>query len=151
MTLEQRFFAKVRRGQAWECWMWTASNTGFGYGQMWIPAEQRLRLAHRISYEWFIGPIPEGLDIDHLCRVRSCVNPFHLEPVTRAVNLLRGVQARPPKPACKWGHAYTPENTLYQKRNTPSGRQRVCRTCSTEAARRKRREARERRQQEIAA
>jgi hypothetical protein len=82
---------------------------------------------HRVSYESFRGAVPAGLDLDHLCRVRHCVNPWHLEPVTRRVNLLRG--ANPISIAhlagtCTRGHAMTPDNT-YQ---APGG-QRKCRAC----------------------
>ncbi len=72
------------------CWLWTMSLDGRGYGQMW-DREKRTRVtAHRFLYEHIVGPVPEGLDLDHLCRVRHCVNPAHLEPVTRAENVRRG-------------------------------------------------------------
>lgn len=68
-----------------DCWEWGGSIDPHGYGR------QGHRLAHRLVYERMVGPIPDGLDIDHLCRVRCCVNPKHLEPVTRQTNHLRGV------------------------------------------------------------
>lgn len=84
-----------------ECWMWTASLTSRGYGQVWIGGKNRR--AHRVIYELFNGPIPDGLDLDHLCHNaddscpggtscphRACVRPSHQEPATRAVNLQRG-------------------------------------------------------------
>jgi len=74
-----------------ECWLWLGRKNPKGYGQMTIAKHQRS--AHRVSYETFVGPIPEGLEIDHLCRVRHCVNPGHLEAVTRSVNLRRQMAA----------------------------------------------------------
>ncbi len=70
------------------CWGWAGRIDGAGYGR-WSR-----HLAHRLSYEFHVGPIPEGLVIDHLCRNRSCVNPVHLEVVTQKVNVRRGVIAR---------------------------------------------------------
>jgi hypothetical protein len=91
--------------------------------------------AHRVSYELHKGPIPEGLVIDHLCRVRHCVNPDHLRAVTHAVNILAGVgrgalHAR--KTHCVNGHEFTAENT----RLCEGGRRRRCRTCDRVSAQR---------------
>lgn len=91
-----RFMSKVINPIGVGCWLWTASKTTGGYGQFNGGA------AHRFSYEYFIGRIPEGLHIDHLCRARGCVNPQHLELVTHKENVQRGVIARlgvlhPPK------------------------------------------------------
>lgn len=82
-TLMERFWAKVERDPS-GCWLWTASLADGGYGHFgrWK--------AHRYAYETLVEPVPHGLDLDHLCRVRHCVNPSHLEPVTRAENLRRG-------------------------------------------------------------
>lgn len=74
------------------CWIWTAARNRGGYGIIGI--ELRSALAHRVSYEAFVGEIPNGLELDHLCRVRCCVNPQHLEPVTRYENVRRGWPAR---------------------------------------------------------
>lgn len=71
------------------CWEWTGSLNKGGYGQMRLN-KTRLEMAHRVVWEELAGPIPEGLDLDHLCRNRKCANPDHLEPVTRSVNLRRG-------------------------------------------------------------
>lgn len=121
-TAQERFWSKVDKGQ--ECWLWTASVTGAGYGQFYIAPT--MRGSHRISYEWLVGPIPLGLDLDHLCRIRHCVNPGHLEPVTRSENNQRGLLSalRVPKTHCPGGHPYDGGNTYV---NT-LGRS-VCREC----------------------
>lgn len=116
------------------CWLWTGYVNLAGYGRF------DGRLAHRFAYEDMIGPVPDGLDIDHLCRVRNCVNPAHLEPVTRAENLRRGIKPRRDrdpliarrnreKTHCPRGHEYTPENT-YRLPSRPSAR--YCRACHRE-------------------
>ncbi len=116
-----RFWAKVQIEE--DCWVWSGHLTD-GYGKfMW---NHRQGQAHRFAYESFVGPIPEGLTIDHLCRNRACVNPAHMEPVTLAVNGLRGVS--PPatnarKTDCKWGHPLSGENLIAR----PDGRE--CREC----------------------
>jgi hypothetical protein len=76
------------------CWLWTGSLNNKGYAQLGVAG--RVRSAHRVAYELFKGAIPDGLQIDHLCRVRQCVNPDHLEAVTQSVNIRRGVAARAP-------------------------------------------------------
>lgn len=109
------------------CWLWTACLTKNGYGRFsW---DGKVRLAHRVAYELLVGPIPEGLEIDHLCRVRHCVNPDHLEPVTRRENIHRGfgitaVHAR--KTHCPKGHEYTEDNLLLSALDRGN---RVCKTC----------------------
>lgn len=75
------------------CWIWQGALWSNGYGKPSVEIHGT-RLAHRAFYLEHVGPVPDGLDLDHLCRVRSCVNPEHLEPVTRSVNLTRGVAAR---------------------------------------------------------
>lgn len=113
------------------CWLWQGSlATGPGYGRVTTP--QGKVLAHRFVYERLVGPIPPGLTIDHLCRVRHCVNPAHLEPVTQHVNVHRSPIAvaaiNAGKTECKWGHPFSPENTYVQ----PDGR-RQCKTCMRRA------------------
>jgi hypothetical protein len=109
------------------CWIWDLMKMKNGYGQSSL-RPGGLVLAHRLSYMIFRGPIPEGLTIDHLCRVKACVNPDHLEAVTLSVNILRGdstsaKNAR--KTHCKRGHEFTPENTYVK----PGGGARACRVC----------------------
>lgn len=83
---DDRFWSKVLRGP--NCWLWVGSRNELGYGQYRIDNETRGR-AHRVAYELLVGPIPEGLTIDHLCRNTWCVNPAHMEPVTIQENLGR--------------------------------------------------------------
>lgn len=106
------------------CWLWRGVTTG-GYGYMDIRGQRFL--AHRVAYTLFVGAIPKGKQLDHLCRVRHCINPAHLEVVTSRENVLRGEgisaqNAR--KTHCKNGHPFSAENT----RNRPDGRRR-CREC----------------------
>lgn len=108
----ERFWAKFERMPG-GCWRWTDDIKPSGYGQMSV--DGRLIYAHRLAYELLVGPIPEGLTIDHLCRVRACVNPSHLEPVTIGENVLRSdsftaVNAR--KTHCLRGHAFDETNTV---------------------------------------
>jgi len=89
-TPAQRFFAKVDVPDPAGCWLWNAAvDRATGYGRF-SDKPGRMGYAHRFAYEHFVGPIPTGYDIDHLCRVRHCVNPRHLEAVTRRENLMRG-------------------------------------------------------------
>jgi len=118
------------------CWLWVGAllRSG-GYGAVrWNGGAAR---AHRVAYEELVGRIPEELELDHLCRVRCCVNPEHLEPVTHAVNLLRGVgtaiQIKRNKTHCPRGHEYNADNTY----NAPHGG-RNCRTCLREKEARRR-------------
>lgn len=131
---KQRFWAKVDkdgpipeyRPQLGPCWLWTAAVNLDGYGRFETSTgPQRI---HRLAHEWLIGPIPEGLTVDHLCRVRHCVRPDHLEAVTNRVNVLRGfgiTAAAARKTHCPQGHPYAGAN-LYV---SPKGR-RYCRLCA---------------------
>lgn len=76
------------------CWLWTGSLSADGYGVMLRRGPGRSNYAHRFAYETFVGPVPEGLELDHLCRVRACVNVEHLEAVTHVENLKRARMAR---------------------------------------------------------
>jgi hypothetical protein len=126
------------------CIVWTGGTNGVGYGSFYVgkvyPGEHGRGYAHRWSYETFVGPIPDGLHLDHLCRNRSCVNPDHLEPVTIRENLLRGVgpsAKHAKKTHCPQGHPYAGDN-LYVH---PTKGMRFCRTCGRERARLKRRDS----------
>ena len=113
------FFARVSV-QPSGCWLYAALN-GKGYGVYGG------EMAHRVTYEWFVGPIEEGLHIDHLCFVKACVNPAHLEAVTLVENNRRSnVWVRTGR--CFNGHTLTPEN-IYHYRSGARGPQRTCRTC----------------------
>lgn len=108
------------------CWLWIGSQNWGGYGVMRVAG--KTVPAHRVSYSTFVGPIPEGLDLDHLCRVRCCVNPDHLEPVTRLVNVRRGRLALPTRfvgGRCKRGHEMTNENTAKGNRCRECARDRL--------------------------
>jgi len=106
------------------CWQWTGATNKGGYGSLrW---EGRFPYAHRVVYELLVGPIPKGMQLDHLCRNRACVRPDHLEPVTCRENVLRGdgiAANNARKTHCPQGHEYTEENTYVNH-----GR-RFCRMC----------------------
>jgi hypothetical protein len=134
--LVDRFWEKVDkngpipeyRPELGPCWIWTAYKSNEGYGQ--ISGERRKPrhiYVHRFSYELLNGPILEGLTLDHLCRVRCCVNPGHLEPVTNRENILRGTapsanQSR--QTHCVNGHLFDDKNTYLIKGH------RICKLCS---------------------
>lgn len=135
--LPERFRSKLQvikeRGS---CIEWQGAISSTGYGGYWLDGRQRL--AHRVAWELAKGPIPAGLQIDHLCRNPRCVNPKHLEPVTPRENTMRSssitaINAR--KTHCIHGHPFAGDNLAIQ----PKGG-RKCRTC----ARRIQREKRER-------
>lgn len=108
------------------CWFWTGPQMPNGYGKHRVRPGAPERATHRIMYEHTIGPVPKGMQLDHLCRNRICCNPAHLEPVTGGINTLRQDHAQRRKTHCPQGHDYTPDNTI--RRN---GR-RFCRACSRE-------------------
>lgn len=120
------------------CWEWQRRKDKDGYGVMWIGAkpDRKIMFAHRVSYAEMVGEIPNGLQLDHLCRNRSCVNPEHLEPVTSAENTKRGLISRGNENFCQNGHQRTAENT----RINPSG-YKACRPCHAANMRRYRSEA----------
>jgi hypothetical protein len=129
---EERFWKKVGRADPDQCWEWLGTRNDRGYGRFAIPSPtggMRQVRAYRFAYELLVGAIPEGLEIDHLCRNRGCVNPAHLEPVTHRENMFRARQTH-----CKHGHEFTEANSYLP----PSGG-RECRLCQAAHNRRYRR------------
>lgn len=122
--LLRRFWSKVIAMPS-GCWEWQATKTRGGYGQFNL-SSKRFQ-AHRFSYELLIGPIPDGLTIDHLCRNPACVNPAHLEPVTLAENERRAAGL---KTHCPHGHLYDLSNTYHTRYGT-----RACKECHRRACR----------------
>lgn len=121
-----RFYAMSQPEPNSGCWLWTAHVDRHGYGRFSI--RRGTYLAHRVSYAYHVGPIQDGLCIDHKCRNRQCVNPAHLEPVTNRENIVRGAKAIT---ACPRGHPYDEENTY----TAPDGH-RFCRACNRAAVNR---------------
>lgn len=124
MSAEGRFWSRIK--QDGECWRWVGGTDHYGYGRLYVnkyPAK-----AHRFAYELLRHDIPDGLVIDHLCENRWCVNPWHMEPVTQAVNVTRANRkAAARRTACSKGHPYNDINTRF------TDTQRVCRICKREA------------------
>ena len=133
-TLEERFWRRVEKTD--DCWIWRGGMSSKGYGLLGIGVQGERVNAHRYAYELLVGPIPPGLEIDHLCRVRHCVNPAHLEPVTGRENTRRGEAGRwhaierSLTTHCPNRHPFDDANT-YRR---PDGA-RGCRECMREATR----------------
>jgi hypothetical protein len=138
-SVHERFWSKVDKAgpvpaaapDLGPCWIWTSAISDSGYGVFGVNG--RNRLVHRYSYEQIVGTIPEGLQLDHLCRVRICLHPEHLEPVSARVNTLRGktlpaINAR--KTHCGNGHPFDRENTWIDARG-----HRHCRACARDRQR----------------
>jgi hypothetical protein len=119
--LADRFWDKVDRWDPDHCWLWTGARADTGYGSIGGERRSGSRSAHRLAYELMIGPIPEAMTLDHLCSVRQCVNPKHLEAVTLQENLDRSARYR-----CSRGHDRTEANTYIR----PDNGRRMCRDCS---------------------
>lgn len=134
-SIAERWWAKFERDPS-GCWLWTAAvDPSTGYGKFHV-RKGAIVGAHRFGYELLVGPIPEGLTLDHLCRNRACVNPMHLEAVGRGENVLRGegitaLHAR--KTHCFRGHEFTDENT-YRYPVTGNRGCRACRKAARDAA-----------------
>lgn len=127
LDVARRLFAQTDLGDS--CWLWTGAGTGGGYGQ--ISIKRRGFPIHRVAYELLVGPIPDGLELDHTCEIRNCINPAHLEPTTQYVNNMRSnsvtaINRR--KTHCTKGHPLEGQN-LYED---PRG-YRGCRTCRADA------------------
>lgn len=126
-TPEERFFKYVHKTES--CWEWTGSKCQKGYGRFVLSRRTQIK-AHRFSWQVVNGEIPKGLQLDHLCRNRGCVNPAHLEPVTNLENTLRGanfIAVHSRKTHCLNGHVFDENNTRVDIQN---GRpRRVCRKC----------------------
>lgn len=119
------------------CWMWQGKKWHNGYGAFYVGGGRsgpKVIGAHRFAWEMVNGPIPDGLEIDHLCKTRACVNPAHMEVVTHAENMRRATGwKKVPATHCKYGHPFDEENTTF----LPDGK-RACRTCQRERMRKHR-------------
>jgi hypothetical protein len=132
LPVEERFWAKVDKDgpvpdyapHLGPCWIWTAGLSTDGYGHIWADNYEK---AHRFAFEMHAGPIPVGMELDHLCRVRACVNPAHLEPVTHQENARRGQAA---KTHCPHGHRLSEDNIYRDHRGS-----RCCLTCTRQQGR----------------
>lgn len=119
-TIEERLLAKLDRSG--DCWLFTGCTDPAGYGIMWDGRQRNNSRAHRLAYEFWVGPIPEGLDIHHRCQVRQCCRPDHLEAMDPAEH--NGMHHR--RTHCQKGHPFT--GVVYRG-------QQICRVCSREYAR----------------
>lgn len=122
-SLSERFWTKHAANPNTGCWDWTGSRSPGGYGRIYGSPGRSPLYAHRVSYELLVGPIPDELTIDHLCRNSACVNPAHMEVVTMAENVRRGKGSNR-KIHCKRGHPMSGENLKFD------GEKRRCRTCA---------------------
>lgn len=125
LGLDQRLARRLLATKS-GCWIWTGARNDSGYG---VANNERV---HRLTYLALVGPIPEGMELDHLCRVRECASPRHLEAVTHRVNWRRGMHRNAVifrGEGCSQGHEYTEANTYY-RRDKYGVRQ--CRRCKAD-------------------
>lgn len=126
--LPERILAKIVRIPECGCWVWEGSISGYGYGETWWNNSKKF--IHVLMHELFVGEVPDGFKVDHLCRVRCCCNPEHLEAVTHAENVKRGtgwqhvVEKHKAATHCQRGHPWIEENTYVE----PNGKRR-CLEC----------------------
>lgn len=131
-AIEKRFWEKVERNSSQSCWQWRGARTKLGYGQFRLRKQPASGVryatvyAHRFAYELLRGAIPSGLELDHLCRSPSCINPEHLEAVTHRENIKRGRNKKREKTCCPKGHLYDAANTY---RFPSNGGGRTCKIC----------------------
>jgi hypothetical protein len=126
IQLPDRLVDKIHSCPMTGCWLWTGCINAKGYG--WAFSEGRSRHVHRIVYELLVGEIPRGFHVDHLCRVRNCCAPWHLEPVTPAENAARGLPGKRgsrerARTHCPAGHEYSGSNVFIKNGS------RECREC----------------------
>lgn len=135
LTLKERLLAHIKINEQTGCWEWTGSKKPAGYGQISIPTPKGAYplYAHRVAYEIYKGPIPDGYETDHLCRNRGCVNPDHLEAVPQEINRIRGagsggsLSPEVINNVCQKGHPRTPASTGYF--TLEGRRRRFCKIC----------------------
>lgn len=129
--LPERFWTKAIPEPMSGCWLWLAARAvRGGYGQFRLGAS--MLYAHVLAYRTLVGRIDDGLELDHRCRTRCCINPLHLEPVTHLMNVRRGsgrggaLWVSPAR--CRRGHSLIDDNDVYLEK-TPTGTARKCRVC----------------------
>jgi len=138
--VDVRFWSKVNKNgpvqshapHLGNCWLWTGGLHATGYGHFRAVSREPMVSSHQWAYRSMNGPVPDGLELDHLCRVRACVRPEHLEPVTHAENMAR---SRELTTHCPWGHEWTTETTRYNRKGY-----RYCHACDRQRPARPRRQ-----------
>jgi hypothetical protein len=134
IPIKDRFYRRVKLPDENGCMNWEGATNGRGYGQLQV--RRKNLYAHRLSYTLMVGPIPDDLVLDHLCRNRRCCNPLHLEPVTVSTNAIRGIlgEVNKAKAAarthCKKGHLNVKENLIRR-----GDRYVGCRVCANDSSR----------------